>query len=99
MIGAPFLSAISALFEALWLFTSLVTNFPGPLSEHFSLSSRQLVVHLWDCAVGQNCTNQVLSRVVPYFQGLIPHQSLPAFGLSPVPSKLFLLFQVIDLMF
>ena len=96
MIGAPFLSAISALFQALWLFTFLMTNFPSPLSEHFSLSSRQSVLPLWDCAVGQNCTNQVLSSVVPYFQGLIPHQSLPAFGLSPVPSKLFFLFQLIS---
>ena len=58
-IGAPFLSEVSAHFQA------LVTNSPGRLSESFGLSSRQPRQHLQDCAIGQNCTNQVLPSVVP----------------------------------
>lgn len=60
-IGAPFLSEVSAHFQA------LVTNSPGRLSESFGLSSRQPRQHLGDCALGQNCTNQVSPSVVPSF--------------------------------
>ena len=45
---------------------------PASQALSFSLSSRQSVLPLCDCAIGQNCIHQVLSSVVPCFQGLIP---------------------------
>lgn len=60
----PFCQGFLLTFRLLWLFQFLGTISPGHLNEHFGPSSSQPVLHLGDCAVGQNCANQVLPSAV-----------------------------------